>query len=251
MIPEAPEATQTPAAKGLRRHPTRVLSIARPSEDLVLLRLRFSPSKELRFRSGQFVYVWAPTLQGETKRPYSIASPPSDANHVDLAVKSVNPAGVSGWLYGRQPKDVVEVSDAYGTFFFKTPPERTVVFLATGTGVAPFRSMLLDLLYAGDQRKIWLFLGSSHPKDLPYHAELQRLSENFQNFRYIPTLSRASFQEWGGARGWIQEPFLHHFYKRTDYDAYICGVRRMVDDAAELVAEQGLPKEEIHLERYV
>lgn len=251
MTATVSETTQKSPGKGLQRHPTRILSVARPSEDLVLLRLRFSLPMELRFRAGQFVYVWAPTAQGETKRPYSIASPPSDANHVDLAVKSVNPEGVSGWLYQRQARDVVEVSDAYGTFFFKTPPDRTVVFLATGTGVAPFRSMLLDLLYSGDQRKIWLFLGSSHVKDLPYHAELERLSENFQNFRYVPTLSRASLQEWGGVRGWIQEPFLSHFYKETDYDAYVCGVKRMVDDVATLVAEQSLPRERIHLERYV
>lgn len=243
--------SRTTPPPSLPRFEARVVEEARPSHDLVLLRLELPPSADYPFKAGQFTYVYAKSSSGERRRAYSIASAPEDRGYVDLCVKMVNPEGASGWLYDRERGDKVTISRAIGGFTFRTPPEVPAVFLATGTGVAPFRSMIYQLLRKGDPRPLWLFLGSGKPADLPYHDEFQHLAAEHPNFHYVPTLSRAGTFEWDGARGWIQEAFLHDFSDQAGYEAYVCGIKVMVDDVRRLLQAQGLSEKQIHLERYV
>lgn len=234
-----------------QRFETRVVAEERPSHDLVLLRLELPPGTEYAFKPGQFAYVYPDGVPGESRAAYSIASPPEDQGHLDLAVKMVNPNGVSGWLYAREAGDTVRLSKALGGFVFRTPPGVAAVFLATGTGVAPFRSMIKHLLNSGDTRPMWLFLGSGKPADLPYHREFEAMAAAHPNLHYVPTLSRAGTFAWNGERGWIQEAFLRRFTHQTGYEAYVCGVKVMVDDVRSLLRSQGLGEKQIHLERYV
>ena len=251
--PPAPVATRSTstARRPLQRFRARVVGEERPSHDLVLLRLELAPGDRYAFEPGQFTYVYRDTPRGEERRPYSIASPPHDTGYLDLAVKMVNPDGVSGWLFEREAGDTIHLSRALGGFRFRTPPDVASVFLATGTGVAPFRSMIRQVLHQGDPRPLWLFLGSAKPHDLPYHDEFRRLQEQHPNFHYVPTLSRATTFEWDGQRGWIQEAFLRTFSGQNAFHAYVCGIKPMVDDVKRLLQDHGLKDSEIHLERYI
>lgn len=245
-----PASTATPR-KPLERFAAEVVGVERPAADLVQLRLRLAPGGAFGFRPGQFTYVYLGRPDGETRRAYSIASPPAEVPFLDLCVKRVNPLGVSGWLYERRVGDRLEITRALGSFTFKSPEGRAVVFLATGTGVAPFRSILRDRLAGGDLRPFTLILGAGHPEGLPFHAEWQDLAARHANVRYEPTVTRAATFEWSGARGWVQEHYLRLFHGRTDVDVYICGVERMVEDAHRQLRGEGIPADQIHLERYV
>jgi ferredoxin-NADP reductase len=246
--PPIPGGPSSPSRTGHRA--MRVLEVQRPSPLLVLLRLE-TLDGPYAFTAGQFCMVFGETAGGPEHRPYSIASSPADPFRIDLAVKNVNEVGESGWLYHRQPGDRVEVGPAKGTFTFRTPPGRTAVFLATGTGVAPFRSMLLDQWEHGQEPDVWLFLGAPTPEALPYHAELAQWAAAHPGFHYVPVVSRAAPGAWDGERGHIQGPFLARFAGRADFDAYLCGVPTMVEDALRLLRAQGLPPTRIHQERFV
>ncbi len=240
------DGARTETKRGLARHPARILAVERPSPSLLLLRLERPPG--YTFDAGQFCYVYEPGH--DERRAYSIASPPQDARHIDLCIKKVKGGTLSPSLYEVDAGQELEITPALGGFRFATPPGREAVFLATGTGVAPFRSMLLDLEHQGDERGQWLLLGSGVEANLPYATEFQDLERRRRNFHYIPILSKGELY-WQGDRGWIQEAFLKRFAHRTDFDAYVCGVKRMVDDVLQLLRERGHDAKRIHLERYV
>jgi ferredoxin-NADP reductase len=231
--------------RGLERHRVRVLAARRPSDSLVELLLERPP--QYTFEAGQFTYVFLPDA-GE-KRAYSIASAPYEADHLALCVKRVEGGPASTYLYGLQVGDEVDISLALGGFRFRTPPGTPAVFLCTGTGVAPLRSMIRQLVHQGDRRDLWLFLGSRELPNLPFRHDLELLSVRHRTFRYVPALSRAPLL-WEGDRGWIQEAYLKRFYQPRPHHAYVCGVKRMVDDVRLLLQERGLPTEAIHVERY-
>ncbi|MHB8634796.1 MAG: ferredoxin--NADP reductase, partial [Thermoplasmatota archaeon] len=218
-------APRTDLAQAPRRV-ARVVEIHRPTASLVLFRLELAAPLPYAFKAGQFCMVHGDP--GPPKRPYSIASAPSDPFHLDFAVKDVNDVGDSGWLYGRKPGDVVELGAPKGTFTFTTPPGRTAVFLATGTGVAPFRSMLLDAWGRGLDPDVWLYVGAKVPEELPYHDEFTQWVRDHPRFHYVPVVSRADVGTWTGEEGHVQAPFLRAFAGRTDFDAYLCGVPAMV-----------------------
>lgn len=239
------ELATLPRPKGLERRRVRVLSVERPSDSLVQLRLE-RPA-DYAFEAGQFAYVFLPA--GGERRAYSIASAPYEMDHLALTVKRIEGGPGSNYLYGLKPGEEVEVSRALGGFRFRTPPAMPVVFLATGTGVAPFRSMIRELARAGDRREMWLFLGSRDLANLPYRHDLELHAVRSRSFRFVPVLSRAPLL-WEGDRGWIQEAYLKRFFHPRPHHAYVCGVKRMVDDVRIMLQERGLPPEAVHVERY-
>lgn len=227
-----------------------VLHVERPSDANVMLRLGVDPPGSLPFVAGQFVYVQRPGDGPDVKSAYSIASPPYENDRIELCIKKVEGGATSTWLYEREAGARLKVSRAFGGFRFRSPPGRDVALLATGTGVAPLRSILLDRLRAGDDRRFWLYYGVGREVNLVYGDELRELAGTRPNFRYVPIVSRAS-AGWPGERGWIQEPFLRDFAGRADYDAYVCGVKRMVDDVLDVLKSKGLAEGSIHFEKYV
>lgn len=238
------------AARGMQWRPMRVRSVERPSDSNVVLRLGIDPPGSFSFVAGQWVYVQLGQEGPDSKGAYSIASPPLEPNFLELCVKKVEGGLHSSWLYDRSVGDELLVSRAFGGFQFRSPPERVAVFLATGTGIAPLRSMLLDLLHRKDSRELWLFYGVGREVNLVYHDEFLALAQRHPSVHYVPVVSRASL-EWKGERGWIQEPFLARFKHRTDFDAYVCGIKRMADDVVELLKTLRLPDAAIHFEKYV
>jgi ferredoxin-NADP reductase len=241
--------SKTSGRKGLQRIPVTVESVERPSEDLVLLRLSRPGGAEYGFSAGQFLYVFMP--DDERKKPYSIASAPYEEDRLDLAVKKIDGGTLSPYLYDLEPGDTVDISRSLGGFVNKTPPDHTWVGLGTGTGVAPLRSMMRQMVHDGPERETWLFLGSATKRNLPYHEEFEGLDEILESFSYVPSCTREGM-EWTGERGWIQEPFLEHFPHRERFHIYVCGIKRMVDDVSRLLADElDLPAGVIHKEKYV
>lgn len=251
--PSPPARPAEPSAqRGLGWRPARVAKIDRLSDSNVVLRLEPTDGGRIHFDAGQFVYVRHEMEAGKPplKSPYSIASPPYEEHFVELCVKRVPGGPMSSWVYDRRIGDTLTISRAFGGFHFASPPGRTAVFLATGTGVAPLRSMILDRIHQGDTRQLWLYYGVGREVNLVYADEFAGLSRQQGNFRFVPVVSRA-LPSWAGERGWVQEAFLHEFKGRRDYDAYVCGVKVMVDDVITLLRSEGATPDRIHFEKYV
>src|SRR4029077_10789662 len=128
----------------------------------------------------------------------------------------------------------------FGDFILR-PPLRDTLFIATGTGIAPFRSMLHWLLAdpaRHQDKQLWLLFGNRTQEDIYYHQEFLSLAARHANFHYLPTLSRGA-PEWQDLRGYVQEHVARIVRGRADMHAYICGLDKMIKANRELLKGMG------------
>lgn len=262
-----------------RRITTLVERYDRPNP--MLTRVRIRPDEEVDFLSGQYVGL----RYDGTSRAYSLASSPTRED-LELCVRRVPGGRLSPHICDDLATgDELTVRGPYGDLVLQDDSPRDVVFLATGTGVAPFRSMILSLFAAGEDvvddvtRDVWLFLGARWADDLPYHAAFADLAEDRENFHYVPTLSRESLlTDWGGETAYVQYVLANHVDPTSikgslpeafadalesdpvasvderldpeEMDVYACGVTAMVTSLVDAVEALGVPEERTEFEAF-
>lgn len=203
------------------------------------------------FTPGQFVSVIERVDGKEITRAYSIASP-RDGNRFELCLNRVEDGIVSPYLFDLQPGDEVELGEPLGYFTLRHPGHRAV-FIATGTGIAPFRSMLLDHL-PRTQPRITLLFGVRYERGLLYRDELERLQREYKSFRFMPTVTRPT-GKWAGRIGRVQQHLdealaIQSYEDPSTVDVYICGLKEMVDDVRRELKSRGFDRKQIIFEKY-
>jgi ferredoxin-NADP reductase len=203
------------------------------------------------FTPGQFISVIDREHGREITRAYSIASP-RGGNKFALCLNRVPNGIVSRWLFELNPGDEVEIHEPLGYFTLRHPGRRAV-FVATGTGIAPFRSMLLDHL-PRTQPRITLLFGVRYPSGLLYRNELERLAVEYPNFKFMPTVTRPD-ENWPGLTGRVQAHLDGALAIRmpeeiSNIDVYICGLKEMVDDVRKELKQRGFDRRQIIYEKY-
>ncbi len=207
--------------------------------------------EDLHFTPGQFISMIENAGEKLITRAYSIASP-RGGNRFELCLNRIPNGVVSSRLFDLKPGDEVDMHEPLG-FFTLRHPGRRAVFVATGTGIAPFRSMLLDYL-PKSHPQITLLFGVRQEDRLLYTDELERLAAQYPTFRYLPTVTRPS-AKWQGRSGRVQLHLDEALAIRTQdelssIDVYICGMREMVDDVRRELKARGLDRKQIHYEKY-
>ena len=158
---------------------------------------------------------------------------------------------MSNYLCDMNEGDEILCQGPFGDFILR-PPMRDTLFIATGTGIAPFRSMLHWLLAdraRHEDMRLWLLFGSRTEQDIYYHDEFLQLAREHKNFQYLPTLSRGA-AEWKGLRGYVQEHVPEIVAGRSDMHAYICGLDKMIKANRELLKSLGWDRKSIRYEKY-
>ncbi len=204
------------------------------------------------FVAGQWLSFKTTKPDGEEiTRAYSIASPPGEDNRFALCLNRVQDGYMSNFLCDMKAGDEIACSGPFGDFILR-PPMRDTIFVATGTGIAPLRSMLHWLLaeeYRHQGKQLSLVFGNRTERDIYYHDEFLRLAAEHPNFHYSPTLSRGDMA-WKGLRGYVQEHVPAIAKDRTDMHAYICGLDKMVKANRELLKSLGWDRKSILYEKY-
>ena len=127
--------------------------------------------------------------------------------------------------------------------------EDELIFVATGSGVAPMRSMIQELLQDKDEaRPMTLYWGLRYVENMFWENDFQDLSEKYKNFHYHPVISKAITQ-WPLCKGRVTDCLSVHEVP-TNGAFYICGNTRMIDDVNKLLQEKGVSKENIHFEKF-
>ena len=236
----------------LQHFTARLIRTTALSEFTKHLEFEMKSVSHFGFVAGQWLSFKTNEPNGEEiTRAYSIASPPSEDNRFALCLNRVQDGFMSNFLCDMKAGDEISCQGPFGDFILR-PPMRDTVFIATGTGIAPLRSMLHWLL-ADDSRhlgkQLWLIFGNRTEKDLYYHDEFLRLAADHANFHYLPTLSRGS-QTWQGLRGYVQEHVPGIARSRADMHAYICGLDKMVKANRDLLKSLGWDRKSILYEKY-
>ena len=203
--------------------------------------------KQLHFKPGQFVSFNEMLGGKKITRAYSIASLPS-GNHFELCLNLVHDGNFSPYLFAMKPGESVEMTDPLG-FFVVRNPSKDAVFVATGTGIAPFRSMAPDYLNHPLAKNLTLIFGVRHESTIYYRDDFEALAQQHANFRFWPTLSRPE-ASWNGRAGHVQLHVLEAIGDRRDLDVYICGLKVMVDDVRAILKQMGFDRKQIIFEKY-
>ncbi len=206
------------------------------------------------FQAGQFITLDLPIGEKRLQRwrSYSIANAPDGSNLIELCVvRSVNGEG-SRYLFEEvQAGSILRFKGPDGGFVLPDKIERDLVFICTGTGVAPFRSMLLDLQRSGKpHRNLQLIFGTRSESNILYRAEFEALEKSMPEFRYDIALSRQ--MDWNGHKGYVHQVYLErHAVVRPDVEFYICGWSNMIDEAvANLLVTLGYDRSQVRYELY-
>jgi len=206
----------------------------------------------LGFVPGQWLSLTASKPDGEEiTRAYSLASPPSDNGRFAFCLNRVQDGFMSNHLCDMMDGEEITFQGPFGSFILR-PPLRDTVFIATGTGIAPFRAMLHWLLAdpsRHENRNFWLLFGVRSEQDIYYREEFERLAAEHRTFNFLPTLSRGG-PEWKGLRGYVQEHLPKNVGERTDMHAYICGLDKMVRANRDLLKSLGWDRKQILYEKY-
>jgi len=228
----------------------RLLSATSLSEQTRHLEFEMLNAPRFGFVAGQWLSLKANKSDSEEiTRAYSIASPPDESNHFALCLNRVQDGFMSNYLCDLRPGAEIGAQGPFGDFILR-PPMRDTLFIATGTGIAPFRSMLHWVLAdptRHQNHQLWLLFGSRYEPDIYYHQEFLALAREHANFHYLPTLSRG---EWSGLRGYVQEHLPGIAAGRTDMHAYICGLDKMIKANRELLKSLGWDRKSILYEKY-
>jgi ferredoxin-NADP reductase len=196
-----------------------------------------------------------PLAEGEARRAYSIASPPDESPGFEVAVTQVEGGPGSTFLHELPVGATVRAIGPQGFFTRPRGAGHPSLFVGTGTGVTPLRSMIRDALAGGEQTPMRLLFGVRHEVDRLYREELEELAAKHPNFRVQYTISQPA-AEWTGLRGYVQTHAegLWRELEATGTGAphvYICGLERMVGAVRDLLRKQmGVDRKQVHSERY-
>lgn len=235
------------------------------SARLVSVRDLTSTVRELTFEKedgplvhepGQWLNLEIPR-EGDTPltRAYSIASAPTTSSRFELAVTRVLTGPGSQILHTLVPGLCLSANGPHGFFTRKTDEAVPSLFVGTGTGITPLRSMVVAAARAGSTEPLTMLIGVRSEADMLYADELTALGEAHPNVKVRYTLSQPS-DAWTGLRGYVQE-HVPHLVKEIDdmgrgeTHVYICGLEKMVKGVRDIARKELLlPRERVHSERY-
>ncbi|MGD9129877.1 MAG: FAD-binding oxidoreductase [Candidatus Woesebacteria bacterium] len=202
----------------------------------------------LEFKAGQYVsfLISADGL----RRSYSIISTPDIQHGFEILVEPIAGGKGTAYLESLNFGDEVSVLAPLGQFTIaNTQDERNLAFVATGVGVAPMRSMILDLLRnKQDSREMMLYWGLRYATDMIWQDEFLNISKTFANFHFHPVISRP-VKEWTLCRGRVTDCLnVHQLTENTAY--YICGSEQMVQDVIKVLKAKGVEDKWMHFEKF-
>jgi CDP-4-dehydro-6-deoxyglucose reductase len=218
-----------------------------PSVNRFILRSEFPFSTH--YQPGQFL-----VLQHEfegiglVQRSYSIASVFPETQNFELCIVKKENGIFSPWLFQQTVGTWIIGSAPQGSFIFNPDtPGQKQVFIATGTGVAPFRSMIHNALQLNNT-PVYLIFGNRFSGDILYHAYWQKLAQDHQQFHYHPVLSR---EETAFAHhGYVHDVYQHVLQNETQAQIYVCGWKEMLTETRRNLKALGFNRQQYHFEQY-
>ena len=229
----------------------QVIKITDETADTKRFWIQVPELEQFDFIPGQFVTLDLPIHEKVNKRwrSYSIASWPDGTNVFELVIVLDKEGAGTNYLFKEiKEGDTLILRGPQGIFTLTETLDEDLVLICTGTGIAPFRSMIHHIKNQQIPHKnLYLIFGCRTQSTLLYYNELVQLQQELPGFNYIPVLSR---EEWQGKTGYVHQVYEAIFADKRPAYFYLCGWKGMVDEAKKRLLEMGYDKKAIHLEIY-
>lgn len=221
-----------------------------PVTDVAIMHLDLPTGVTFRFRAGQYVEVLLPN---GLRRSFSVANPPHEPSTIELHIRMVPDGRFTSQVFNElQVGESLTIEGPKGGFYLRKEL-RPAIFLASGTGFAPIKSMLLYGMRHNLKGPAIFYWGGRRPGDL-YMSELPtEWAREYPGFQFVPVLSEVNPDDaWKGRTGLVHQILMDDFPDLSGHDVYACGVTAMVNAARrDLVEKCGLPRERFFADAFL
>ncbi|MFC4701022.1 CDP-6-deoxy-delta-3,4-glucoseen reductase [Glaciecola siphonariae] len=232
------EATYYPELANINEQtlPCKVSKVDYVTDDIVRLSFRFPPNATLDYLAGQYVDL---CFKG-VKRSYSIGNAPSSSSFVELHIRNVEGGKMSELIFNDlKENELMRIEGPKGTFFVRDS-NLPLILIAGGTGIAPIKAIVEDLIAKQDKRKLYIYWGMPSIDGF-YLDYFQSIEQVYSNVHYVPVLSGE--ETWDGRKGFVHSAVCDDFETFEQYQVYACGSPLMIDAAKAAFIEKGLPSD--------
>ena len=255
LVIEARELKQI-ADIPVRKLPARVESLHRFTPEVMRVRLKLPKAARLQFLAGQYVDILLP--EGK-RRAFSIASPPSQTEHIELHIKYVAGGGFTSHVFeGMAQKEIVRLEGPLGTFFVRRSSKRPMILMGGGTGFAPLKAMIEEIVHDIENhtgegepppKDITLYWGVATEDDLYAKALIEEWTNTLPNFTFVPVLMDPT-PDWAGATGFVHEQVVQDHPDLSGFDVYMSGPPAMVQAARSAFLDAHLPQDRLFYDSF-
>jgi CDP-4-dehydro-6-deoxyglucose reductase len=227
-----------------------VQQLERVADDVMIVRLKLPANERLQFLAGQYIDF---LLKGGERRSFSMANAPHSDELIELHVRYVAGGSFTEHVFNKmKERDILRLEGPLGSFFLREESAKPIVFVASGTGFAPIKSIIESAFYRKVTRPMVLYWGCRRPKDLYMNALPEKWALEQSGFRYIPVISEALPEDqWSGRTGFVHRAVMQDFPDLSGYQVYACGVPVMVDSAKrDFTTLCGLPEDEFYADSF-
>jgi len=240
------------AAKDIavRMMPCRVQKLERVADDVMIVHLKLPSNERLQFLAGQYIDF---LLKGGERRSFSMANAPHTDDLVELHIRRVAGGSFTDHVFTKmKEREILRLEGPLGSFFLREDSARPIVFVASGTGFAPIKSIIETAFHKNVTRPMVLYWGCRRPKDLYLSPLPEKWAREHAHFRYIPVVSEARPEDaWSGRAGFVHRAVMEDFPDLSQHQVYACGVPVMVDSARrDFTTLCGLPEDEFYADSF-
>jgi len=234
----------------IRKMPARVTEKTLLAPDVMRIKIKLPNAQRLQFLAGQYLEI---LLAEGKRRAFSIASSPQSEDEIELHIRHVDGGGFTGWVFDElKERDILRLEAPLGTFFIRNDRlERPMIFMGGGTGFAPLKSMMEDLLSHNDKRPIHLFWGANIRADLYMHEQAQQWAAQHEHVQYSSALIEPDDAAVSDSfHGLVHEAVLNQYADLSGFDIYMSGPPAMIDASRSAFLENGAEKRRIFFDSF-
>lgn len=234
----------------VKKMPTRIAKLEKLSDDVMLLALQLPANEKLNYRAGQYIEF---LLRDGKRRSYSMANAPHDAEHITLHIRHMPGGLFTDQVFSTlKERDILRFEGPQGTFYLREDSDKPIILLASGTGFAPIKALVEQLIHSKSTRPVALYWGGRRPADLYMDKLCQDWAAQLPSFRYVPVISDAQAEDqWQGRTGFVHQAVMADHADLSGYQVYACGAPVMVDSAKrDFVAQCQLPADEFYADSF-
>lgn len=241
------------SAYPVRKMPVRVAALEKMAHDVMQVRLQLPAMEKFRYHAGQYVEF---IMRDGARRAYSMATPPhlqETAPGIELHIRHM-PGGLftDHVFASMKEKEILRIEGPFGSFHLHEDGDKPVILLASGTGFAPIKALILHMQHIGFKRQVTLYWGGRRPQDLYLDGWIREQAAQLSFLTYVPVVSDAQPEDaWTGRTGYVHQAVLDDYADLSAHQVYACGAPIVVDSARTAYTRQGgLPEDEFFADAF-
>lgn len=228
--------------------PVRVQKMRKLADDVMELSLKLPASERMRFLAGQYIDI---LLKDGKRRSFSLANSPTHDEFLELHIRYVPGGHFTGYVFNEmKEKALLRIEGPLGSFYIHES-DRPLILIGGGTGFAPLKGMLEQMMTEGLDKPVHLYWGVRAKPDLYMDELVREWAAAHPQLTYVPVLSEPQAEDqWQGRTGWVHEAVAADFHDLSAYDVYMSGPPPMITAGKQVFLAQGLPEEQLYYDSF-